>query len=143
MFNFSSRFVTPLKHFTSFYKHYKSDEEVLFSTDHSECVSGRVSVMTEYEENEYPLVEENVQIPDHQADKIEQAFKASKIENAFKSTEQNEKQNGTRFVPFCSVLFLFNRHFKDAKIEMSLQNPQNRFDYFFVFICSLDRILTI
>ena len=47
--------------------------------------------MTEYEENEYPLVEENVQIPD-QTDKIEQAFKASKIEEAFKSKEQNDKQ---------------------------------------------------
>jgi len=62
------------------------DEDVLFSTDHSEGVSGRESVMTEYE-NEYPLVEENVVIPEQVEDKVEQAFKEQRIEAAFDSAQ--------------------------------------------------------
>ena len=46
-------------------------------------------MLTDYEEQEYPLVEENVEIPDHDetATKIESAFTESRIENAFKETK--------------------------------------------------------
>ena len=59
---------------------------MLFSTDHSEGVSGRESVMTEYE-NEYPLIEENVVIPEQVEEKVEQAFKEQRIEAAFDSAQ--------------------------------------------------------
>lgn len=56
-------------------------------------MSDNASVLTEYETNEYPLIEENVEIPNHARteDKVEKAFKESRIEDAFAAGSHKRK----------------------------------------------------